>query len=238
MADTPLPGGRWAFRPIPPEPRSIVELIRTGVLDAELAATLWLLVEGRVPFVVAGEGQSYGKSTLLRALLAFVPRRSGSSSWPARTRTSPGCRRHPSSAGPDARGPRRFPRRSVPTRRSSLPTNCRTTCRRTRGARRHAWPSARHRSATASPRRSTPMPSTRCSPSSVPRPTTHRRRALAHRRGPRDPPGRPRTPRVSSRPITSVRSRATPTATSSASGRRSSRPGTRGATPSSTSAGA
>jgi hypothetical protein len=57
---------------MPPEPRSIVELIRTGVLDAELAATLWLLVEGRVPFVVAGEGQSYGKSTLLRALLAFV----------------------------------------------------------------------------------------------------------------------------------------------------------------------
>jgi hypothetical protein len=73
VADTSLPGGRWAFRPIPPEPRSIVELIRTGVLDAELAATLWLLVEGRVPFVVAGEGQSYGKSTLLRALLAFVP---------------------------------------------------------------------------------------------------------------------------------------------------------------------
>jgi hypothetical protein len=58
---------------MPPEPRSIVELIRTGVLDAELGATLWLLAEGRVPFVVAGEGQSYGKSTLLRALLAFVP---------------------------------------------------------------------------------------------------------------------------------------------------------------------
>src|SRR4029077_6253294 len=29
--------GRWAFRPIPPEPRSIVALIGARVLDAELA---------------------------------------------------------------------------------------------------------------------------------------------------------------------------------------------------------
>lgn len=64
---------RWALRPIPPEPRSIVELIRTGTLDAELAATLWLLVEGRVPIIVAGEAQGAGKSTLLGALLHFRP---------------------------------------------------------------------------------------------------------------------------------------------------------------------
>ena len=49
MADTSPSPGRWAFRPLPPEPRSIVELIRAGTLDAELAATLWLLIEGRVP---------------------------------------------------------------------------------------------------------------------------------------------------------------------------------------------
>lgn len=72
MADTPHAQGRWAFRPVPPEPRSVVELIRAGTLDAELAAALWLLVEAGVPFLVAGEGQGTGKTTLLGALLDFV----------------------------------------------------------------------------------------------------------------------------------------------------------------------
>ena len=73
MADTSPARGRWAVRPVPPEPRSIVELIRDGTLDAELAATVWLLLEARVPLLVAGEGQGTGKSTLLGALLDFVP---------------------------------------------------------------------------------------------------------------------------------------------------------------------
>ena len=73
MADTSLPRDRWAFRPVPPEPRSIVELIRAGTLDAELAATLWLLIEARVPLVVAAAAQGTGKSTLLDALLDFLP---------------------------------------------------------------------------------------------------------------------------------------------------------------------
>jgi hypothetical protein len=63
---------RWAFRPIPPEPRSVVELIMTGTLDAELAAQLWLLIEARVPVIVAAEAQGAGKSTLLGALLDFL----------------------------------------------------------------------------------------------------------------------------------------------------------------------
>ena len=73
MADLSPARGRWAFRPIPPEPRSIVELIAAGSLDAELAAELWLLIEARVPIVVAAEAQGTGKSTLLGALLAFLP---------------------------------------------------------------------------------------------------------------------------------------------------------------------
>jgi flagellar protein FlaI len=72
VADTSPARGRWAFRPVPPEPRSIVELIRGGTLDSELAATIWLLVEAGVPFIVAGEGQGTGKTTLLGALLDFV----------------------------------------------------------------------------------------------------------------------------------------------------------------------
>jgi flagellar protein FlaI len=72
VADTSPARGRWAFRPVPPEPRSIVELIRDGTLDSELAATIWLLVEAGVPLIVAGEGQGTGKTTLLGALLDFV----------------------------------------------------------------------------------------------------------------------------------------------------------------------
>ena len=73
MADTAPGRGRWAFRPTPPEPRSIVELVRTGTLDAELAATIWLMLEARVPLLVAGAAPNVGKTTLLTALLDFVP---------------------------------------------------------------------------------------------------------------------------------------------------------------------
>ena len=73
MAETLPARGRWAFRPVPPTPRSIVELIRAGTLDAELAATLWVLIEGRVPVMVAARDRQVGKSTLLGTLLDFLP---------------------------------------------------------------------------------------------------------------------------------------------------------------------
>lgn len=56
-----------------PPRRSIVELIADGVLDAELAALAWLLIEARIPVVVAGLVQNAGKTTLLEALLDFLP---------------------------------------------------------------------------------------------------------------------------------------------------------------------
>jgi hypothetical protein len=67
------PRGWWGFRPSPPEPRSIVQLIREGTLDAELAALLWLLVEARLPIVVAARQGQAGKTTLLEAVLDFLP---------------------------------------------------------------------------------------------------------------------------------------------------------------------
>lgn len=73
MAETSFARGRWAVRHVPPTPRSIVELLRAGTLDAELAATLWLLIEGRVPIMVAAAARRAGKSTLLGALLDFLP---------------------------------------------------------------------------------------------------------------------------------------------------------------------
>jgi hypothetical protein len=51
----------------------VIELIGSGMLDAELAAQLWLLIEARVPIVVAAEDQGVGKSTMLGALLDFLP---------------------------------------------------------------------------------------------------------------------------------------------------------------------
>ncbi len=73
VSDIPPARSRWAFRPTPPKPRSIVALLRDGTLDAELAAQLWLLIEARVPIVVAAAAQGVGKSTLLFALMAFLP---------------------------------------------------------------------------------------------------------------------------------------------------------------------
>jgi hypothetical protein len=52
---------------------SIVQLIRAGTLDAFLASVLWLLVEGRVPVIVAAGPRLVGKTTVLTALLEFLP---------------------------------------------------------------------------------------------------------------------------------------------------------------------
>jgi len=57
-----------------PPPRSIVELITDGVLDAELAALAWILIEARMPVVVGALQRGVGKSTILNALLDFLPR--------------------------------------------------------------------------------------------------------------------------------------------------------------------
>ena len=73
MAEVSPARGRRAFGTVPPEPRSIAECIRAGTLDAELAATLWLLIEARVPVLVAGARRGIGASTLLTALLDFLP---------------------------------------------------------------------------------------------------------------------------------------------------------------------
>jgi hypothetical protein len=71
--NTLAPRGWWGSHPSPPQPRSIVELIRAGMIDAELAALVWLLLEARVPLIVAAERSRTGKTTLLQALLDFLP---------------------------------------------------------------------------------------------------------------------------------------------------------------------
>ena len=57
----------------PPTAPSLVELVSTGVLDAELAALVWLLVEAHVPVVVAvPEGRATAGAQLLAGLLASI----------------------------------------------------------------------------------------------------------------------------------------------------------------------
>src|SRR5262245_32446506 len=73
MVDSNRAGPRWAFRPVQPEPRSIVQLLRDRTLDPELPAHLWLLVGAGVPVVVAALARQTGKTTLLDAVLDFRP---------------------------------------------------------------------------------------------------------------------------------------------------------------------
>jgi len=56
-------------------PTDIISLLREGALDGELAALLWLLVDGGVPIVVAGPAGGAARSTLAGALLATDPAR-------------------------------------------------------------------------------------------------------------------------------------------------------------------
>ena len=56
-----------------PSAPSLVALIGQGVLDAELAAVVWVLVEGRIPLVVAApEGRTAAGAQLLAGVLASI----------------------------------------------------------------------------------------------------------------------------------------------------------------------
>lgn len=61
--------------PVPGEPPSIVELIRRRTLDAELAALVWILVEGRIPLLVAAPDELVASGLagdILRGTLASL----------------------------------------------------------------------------------------------------------------------------------------------------------------------
>ena len=68
--------GRPAPEPaVPGEPPSLVELVRRGTLDAELAALVWVLVEGRIPLVVAAPADLVDRGAaadVLRGILASL----------------------------------------------------------------------------------------------------------------------------------------------------------------------
>lgn len=72
-SETSLDRGQWTVRHIQPTRRSVIELIRSGTLDAELAASVWVLIEQRVPLLVAAAAPGTGKTTLLDAFLDLLP---------------------------------------------------------------------------------------------------------------------------------------------------------------------
>lgn len=57
----------------PGDPPSLVALVAQGVLDAELAALVWVLVEGRIPLVIAApEGRLSAGGQLLAGVITSI----------------------------------------------------------------------------------------------------------------------------------------------------------------------
>ena len=72
-AEYARPYAWWGWHWSPPVPLSIIEIVEAGTLDRRTAALLWLLLESRRSIVLASEPPMSGKTTLLSALVAFLP---------------------------------------------------------------------------------------------------------------------------------------------------------------------
>jgi hypothetical protein len=70
--DLPELGRPLPQAPVPGEPPSLVELIRRGTLDAELAALVWIMVEGRIPLVVAAEAEVFDRGAAAEVLRGIL----------------------------------------------------------------------------------------------------------------------------------------------------------------------
>ena len=63
----------WGWHWSPPVPLSIVEIVSAGTIDRRVAAVLWLLLGSRRSLLLASDPPMSGKTTLLSALLPFLP---------------------------------------------------------------------------------------------------------------------------------------------------------------------
>jgi hypothetical protein len=68
-----FPEGWWGYHWEPPTPMSAVELIGTPTIDSRLMATLWAVVGRRRSVMLSSEAPQAGKTTLLSALVDFLP---------------------------------------------------------------------------------------------------------------------------------------------------------------------
>jgi hypothetical protein len=71
--DRTLPFGWWGHRTSPEQHLSVADLLRGGNLDARIAAFLWMSMEACASVVVASTLEDAGKTTMLTALLDFLP---------------------------------------------------------------------------------------------------------------------------------------------------------------------
>jgi len=60
----------WSSQPVP---LSITQILKVGTMPAELAALFWLSLERRASLILAADPPSSGKTTILTALLTFLP---------------------------------------------------------------------------------------------------------------------------------------------------------------------
>lgn len=60
----------WSDRPVP---LSIAQILQAGTMSPELAALFWVALERRASLILAAGPPSSGKTTILTALLAFLP---------------------------------------------------------------------------------------------------------------------------------------------------------------------
>ena len=68
-----FPEGWWGYHWTPPNPMSAVELMATPTIDSRLMATLWAVVSRRRSVMLSSEAPQAGKTTLLSALVDFLP---------------------------------------------------------------------------------------------------------------------------------------------------------------------
>lgn len=65
-------GSSFCIRKFRSNPFSIIDLIKLGTLDAEIAAYLWILLENKMNIMVIG-GTGAGKTSMLNALTGLIP---------------------------------------------------------------------------------------------------------------------------------------------------------------------
>ncbi len=73
MTTPPHMSGWWGGYGRGEDRLSLLDLIRNGTLDVQMAALLWGLVERKTSIIVAAGPQRAGKTTLLSALMDFAP---------------------------------------------------------------------------------------------------------------------------------------------------------------------